>query len=80
MAGPREDRTCCSSFAGANSPVTAAAVPKLSWLAAKAGVDFEAYFCIRPKTSAGRILAFNGHGHREQFYYLANFCEKVLHD
>ncbi len=60
-------------------PAAGAVTATLSWVAAKTGNDFEAYVCIRPKTWAGRILAFNGHGHQEQFYYLANFYEKVLY-
>jgi len=66
-------------FADEKGPATGAVVPVLGWLAHKAGVDFEAYICIRPKTWAGRILAFNGNGHREQFYYAANFYQKVLY-
>lgn len=60
-------------------PAAGVATATLSWIADKAGADFEAYVCIRPKTWAGEILAFTGHGHAEQFYYAANFYEKVLY-
>ncbi len=60
-------------------PSAGAVIATLSWVAERAGVDFEAYVCIRPKTWAGEILAFTGHGHAEQFYYAANFYAKVLY-
>jgi hypothetical protein len=60
-------------------PSAGAVTATLNWVAEKTGNDFEAYVCIRPKTWAGEILAFTGHGHAEQFYYAANFYEKVLY-
>jgi len=66
-------------FSDEDSSSTSAVIPTLSWLAKEAGVDFESYICIRPKTWANRTLAFNGYGHREQFYYLANFYEKIFY-
>jgi hypothetical protein len=74
---PARKRDLLFFFADEKAPATGAVVPVLSWLADQAGMDFEAYICIRPKTWAGRILAFNGNGHREQFYYLANFYRQV---
>lgn len=84
---PKKDHTPRSSknknllflFADEKSSATPAVIPTLAWLAEEAGVDFEAYVCIRPKTWANRTLAFNGNGHREQFYYLANFYDKILY-
>jgi hypothetical protein len=66
-------------FADEKSPSAGAVVPVLSWLAERSGVEFDAYICIRPKTPLGRVLALNGNGHKEQFYYLANFYDKVLY-
>ena len=66
-------------FADEQSSSTAAVIPTLNWLAEMLNVDFESYVCIRPKTWASQVLAFNGYNHAEQFYYLANFYEKVLY-
>ncbi|MCX7824790.1 MAG: hypothetical protein N2689_04460, partial [Verrucomicrobiae bacterium] len=66
-------------FTDETCPSAGAVTATLNWVAAKTGNDFEAYVCIRPKTWAGEILAFTGHGHAEQFYYAANFYEKVLY-
>jgi len=66
-------------FTDESCPAAGAATATLNWVAEKAGTDFEAYICIRPKTWAGEILAFTGHSHAEQFYYAANFYAKVLY-
>lgn len=64
------DETCTS---------IGAVVPTLSRLSREVGVDFEIYCCSRPDSWQGKVLPLVGHGHMEQFYYLANFYEKILY-
>ncbi|MCX7886978.1 MAG: hypothetical protein N3B01_06965 [Verrucomicrobiae bacterium] len=66
-------------FSDETCPSAGAVTATLHWVAEKTGNDFDAYICIRPKTWAGEILAFTGHSHAEQFYYAANFYQKVLY-
>jgi hypothetical protein len=79
LSGSPRKKNLLFFFTDEACPAAGAVTATLSWIAEKTGNDFEAYVCIRPKTWAGEILAFTGHGHAEQFYYAANFYEKVLY-
>lgn len=57
----------------------ATVVPTLCMLAKDVGIDFETYICSRPYSWQGTVLPFNGHGHLESFYYLANFYDEILY-
>ena len=57
-----------------------AVIPTLSWMAEKAGVDFENYVATTPVGYANcRMLPFTGNQHMEQFLYLCNFYDKVAY-
>jgi hypothetical protein len=76
---PRKAKCLLFFFTDEACPAAGAVTATLSWVAEKTGNDFDAYVCIRPKTWAGEVLAFTGHNHAEQFYYAANFYDKVLY-
>jgi hypothetical protein len=55
-------------------PARATALPVLAWLAEKAGVDYDGYFCVRPSLAdIGDAMPYTGNKHDQQFHYLANF-------
>lgn len=56
-----------------------AVIPTLSWMAEKAGVDFENYVATMPASYAGKMLPFTGNQHMEQFLYLCNFYDKIVY-
>lgn len=66
-------------FSDESCPDCATVVPTLCMLAKDVGIDFESYICSRPYSWQGTVLPFNGHGHLESFYYLANFYDEILY-
>jgi len=61
-----------------NCPARATALPVIAWLAEKAGVDYDGYFCVRPSVAdIGDALPFTGNKHDEQFYFVANFYRHI---
>ena len=66
-------------FSDEQCPSCATVVPTLAALADSIGYDFESYICVRPQSWPGKVLPTIGHGHLEQFYYLANFYDEIAY-
>lgn len=66
-------------FSDENVSSCPAVIPTLTWMAEKAGVDFESYICTTPPSYGGRMLPFMGNMHMQQFLYMANFYDKILY-
>ncbi|OAA31544.1 hypothetical protein AT15_05575 [Kosmotoga arenicorallina S304] len=61
-----------------SNPARASFLPVMAWLCEERGIDYDAYFAVRPSLAdIGDFLPFAGNRHEEQFYFLTNFYDKV---